>query len=472
MHNVKKYIKVLTCFFLLIAISVNALDRIYPSEVHPLFNSANWGIYIVDLETNKVVCSRRASRLFIPASITKMYTSAATLENLPASLTFNTSVKLSVAPDATGNVFGNVYLVGGADPTLTSKGLQALAKQVYDLGVRTIHGKVMIDDSLLGGTTLPLHGEWEDLQMYYSPEITALSVNENVVHVKISPNAAANSLAHVELVQDVPFCNLVNRVVTVESGEASVKYRRSLTNNEIEVIGTIPTSSQPIDISVAVHRPQSYAKKIFVTALKSHGIQIKNAKFETQSSQATEVAHIASQPLEDILKAINKDSNNLYAELVYRYLNTKADPQVNPLEKMMKEIIGQENYKLFDGSGLSRHNLVTPKQTVALLMRVLKAPYKDVWLNSLTVGGVDGTLKDRFLNLEPGVVVRGKSGGMSDISNLAGFVELPSGKKLVFAIFINNSAWTHDETIKALDALLMQAINARLNVSDDPQELN
>ena len=132
-------------------------------DIHPLFLSSHWGVHVIDSDNKQVLYTHNGSQLFIPASVTKLFSTAAALEILGPSHLFYTHVKASVLPDKEGVIKGNLYLVGGGDPSLTSEGLHELAKRVYNAGIRTILGKVIIDDALFNGCSLPIHGEWEDL---------------------------------------------------------------------------------------------------------------------------------------------------------------------------------------------------------------------------------------------------------------------------------------------------------------------
>lgn len=413
-------------------------------EPHPLLSSSHWGAYVIDADSEEEVYSHNASQLFIPASITKLFTTAVALEVLGPSHLFYTQVKASALPDEDGLLRGNLYLVGGGDPSLTSEGLRELARRVSEAGVRTVFGKILIDDSLFNGTSLPIHGEWEDLSEEYSAEENALSVNDNSVRVVVASNS--EKIATIVIEQDVPYCQLVNKVtVDQKIQKPSLTICRGLTDNVITVTGAISTDATLIKRKIAVHHPQEFAKEIFIKALEERGVLIENSESSASQEQLYEIARLPSVPLLLIVNRINKESHNLSANLLF-----KATKTASFLSRASDSL-------LYDGAGLSRHNLITPIQTVALLAYMDKSCYNLQFLESLPSAGSVGTLAKRFSQEQfPGVVVRAKTGSMSGISNLAGFIELPCGRRRIFAIFINNSLWSGKETAKALDELLIQ----------------
>ncbi len=424
-------------------------------EIHPLFSSSHWGMHVVDSDTKQVLYTHNASQLFIPASVAKLFTTAAALEILGPSHLFYTRVKASVLPGKDGVVEGKLYLVGGGDPSLTSEGLYELAKRVHEAGVRKIFGEVIVDDTLFDGCSLPIHGEWEDLPLDYSAEESSLSVNDNSVEVTIWPNPAGTGLANVQIKQEVPYCQLINQVITDEKTQRpKLVITRGLSDNVIEVTGVISSKSAPIKRGMAVHHPHEFAKMIFLKALQDNGITIVKSVSTNQDKnmELHEIASISSASLVSIINKTNKQSDNLSANLLLKYTN-----RITPAIKLLLDNVSIPSNEclLCDGSGLSRHSLVTPKQTVRLLEYMNDGPYKSEFADSLACAGGPGSLETRFPeDLFPGWIVRAKTGSMSGMSNLAGMIHLPDGRQLIFSVFINSSLWSFKETSEALDRLL------------------
>lgn len=418
-------------------------------ENHPLFSSAHWGMHLIDAESKEVLYSHNASQLFVPASVSKLFTSANALVTLGPSYRFDTVVKTSACQDPQGNIPGDVYLVGGLDPTLNSQGLKELAQQLRDRGITCIHGKVFADDCLCNGSSLPVHTEWEDLTYYYAAEQSALTINDNIVKLVMTPNLSGEGPAIVTIEQDVPYCTVINELETADPATpASISITRGLSNNAFTVSGTIPAQCSPIQQNVAIHEPQEYARLIFVKALQTCGINILEKEFQECSNQISILGSISSPPISTIIELVNKVSNNLTSDLLLKSVQVT-------FEHLMKLLnIEAREYAIYDGSGLSRHNLISPKHTVRLLEFMLDSPFRDAFMQSLPIAGVDGTLEKRFKALPQNIIIKAKTGSMSGISNLAGYVETPN-RRLIFAIFFNNSLWSNSETSSLLDALLI-----------------
>lgn len=363
-------------------------------ETHELFSTAHWGLLLIDAKSQQVLHEYNKNQLFIPASITKLFTTAAAVEVLGANYMFETTARASTGLEAGGIIEGNLYLVGGGDPTLNSSKLKNLAQQLHAAGVRLIKGSVIVDDSLFEGITLPTHIEWEDLVSGDETPISALSISDTIFEN-----------IYMELIED--------GIITFKA-------------------------------------PHEYIRVIFTQALTDYGILCLEDYYPDSSSQA--ITKLSSPPLASIINKINKLSHNLSANLLYKALQKHAK---NPFEILMKRIgIDDLSYLLFDGSGLSRHNLISPEHTIQLLEYI---ECNEVMMDSLSIGNRDGTLATRFQS-QP-FVIKAKTGSMSGISNLAGFIETYQGERYIFAFFINNSLWPEKETSEALDHVLLKLIS-------------
>lgn len=417
-------------------------------EVHPLFLTAHWGMHVVDLENRQMLYTHNAAQLFVPASVTKLFTTAAALEVLGPSHLFHTRVKASALPDNEGIIRGNIYLAGGGDPSLTSQGLNDLAARVHEAGVRTILGEVLVDDSLFEGSSLPTHAEWEDLPFSYAAEISSLTVNSNCVEITVSPDPENGN---VKIEQDVPYCLLTHQVkVDPTIQKPHLKITRDLADNVIKVSGDVPVDFAPIKASVTVHRPHEMARMIFLKALRDRGVVIQNAPSEA-CGHLYEIASISSPPVHSIIQRINKFSDNLFASLLLVHAN--AQIQSDALKYILNQSsIPTNQCALHDGSGLSRHNSISPEQTTRFLAYMHDGVYKHEFLESLASPGAKGSLEGRLTDR----VIKAKTGGMSGVSNLAGYLYRKNKSPLAFAIFINHSLWSNKETSAALDGLLRQ----------------
>lgn len=414
-------------------------------------NSAHCGISILDLETGKPLHSYQDQQLFIPASLTKLFTSTAALHTLE-NYRFRTSLKLNGFL-SNGIAFGDLILIGGADSTLDRSGLKSLVEQLYEKGVRKIEGDIFVDDSFFKCHPLVKHAEWEDLATNSASEINPLSFEDNTLNLHIKTPSAAY------LEQEIPYCTFQNDLVFDEaSTENEIKISRKFQDNHFIVSGKVYENSVE---KLAIHRPQDYAKGVLIKYLKEIGIEISRTTNQNKSS--IELGSIETS-FPALLKKMNKESCNLTAELLIRTVGKVSDPQhtcaLTSGLKKSKDILdsyslNSQNYILHDGAGLSRQNLITPMQATSLLRSLYHSAHRDLFIDSLPIGGVDGSLKDRFIDFEG---IFAKTGTLTNVANLAGYAFIPGKRKAVFCICINKHLLSVKEGRKQLDQLLIKLL--------------
>lgn len=452
--------RTLLLIFCFAVISLHAKEARFATD--PIFSSIHWGAYVIDADNYDVLYSHNASKLFIPASLTKLFTTLTALECLGPDYRFHTKVQATFYDDK--GTLGNLYLVGGGDPTLTTKDLKDLAHQIQKQGIKKIKGTVFSDNSLFESQGLPIHAEWEDLAADYAQEQSALSINHNVVIAHVSPGDKVLSKAKVILEQDIPYCNVFNQINTAaDSKQSDIVVHRGLSNNCIELYGRIPVGSNETTIAVAIHDPTEYTRQIFISCLREVGIPLQGKRVNDAQNELKEIASHISGPLLDIVHTIIQNSDNLFAELVFKSIGAVQSPGKAPLTLARDKVasllerigIKKENYVLYDGSGLSRHNMVTPKQVVGLLAYAKKTPFAQSFIDILPQGGLSGSLKNRLKDLPKGITVLAKTGSMSGISNLAGYATTASGKRVIFAFLMNNSTESYSKITLALDNALI-----------------
>lgn len=394
---------------------------------------AHVGAYAVDHTTGEVLLDTQSDKLFIPASVTKLFTSVAALELLGEEYRFSTDVCSDKELTADGVIDGNLYLVGGCDPDLKAADIRELARRVYACGVRTILGQVITDESRYGGRKLPTHAEHDDLFYPYATEITPLSVDDNCVTIRINNN---------ELIidQEVDYCQILPAAYSSDT-----PVMREPMSNTFRLAGDV---QEPWQMKAALFHPGQYAGRIFVDELHKLGVVMRGEAILDEEKRYTIASH-TSAPLGELLKKMNKMSHNLTGELLLRVL---------PEDATKRYEIDPNSCRLFDGAGLSRHNLVSPKAVVALLQHAVHASYAALLIDSLPIGGVDGTLASRLKDLPEGTFVKAKTGTLSGVSALAGILRTKDERDVLFSIFINNTILSTIEVKQAVDALVLQIL--------------
>jgi D-alanyl-D-alanine carboxypeptidase/D-alanyl-D-alanine-endopeptidase (penicillin-binding protein 4) len=442
----------------------------------PGVRSAEWGIEVVDPSTDQVVLSVNPGKTFQPASLLKVVTTAAALEKLGPDFRFRTGVYTDGTLQPGGTLVGDIILVGRGDPNLMDPAkellgkpaLQELSEQLRALGIKEVRGNVVGDDSYFEFTT---HGKgWtaQDLKSVYGAPINALSINNNVfwIHVRATK---VNQLAKVSIEPQTSYFHVRNLAVTGSSRAQRTVYARVIPGtNHLVVSGVLP-ASQGYSQYVLLERPAEAAATLFKEELCRNGITVDGSIRVIHLGDLppaarrnwTMIAQHQSPPLIRALEIINKRSLNLHAEMLLRVLGAEFggagtdEAGLQVVKSFLEEagIRDDDKISLNDGSGLSRDNLVTPRFQTSLLMFLSTRPYFELFLNTLAVSGTDGTLKNRFASGPAKGLIHAKTGTLSDVAALSGYMTTKSGRSLVFSIFANNVRASIARVQKTIDEI-------------------
>jgi D-alanyl-D-alanine carboxypeptidase/D-alanyl-D-alanine-endopeptidase (penicillin-binding protein 4) len=453
---------------------------------------ARWGVFVMSMNDGRVLYSRNGDELFTPASNMKIYTTAAALDLLGAEYRWRTSVYANKQPDANGVIEGDVTLYGRGAPDLDSyrkDGLSALAVQLYEHGVRRVRGNVIGDESYFRGEMYGPGWQWNDVQWYFGAGPSALTIDANAIELTIAPASKLGNAATVKLQRETSYFHVTNNTTTSErAAPATIGINRGLSDNEIRVWGEFPTGGRSFTAYLSVYNPARWAATLFKEALLAQGITVDGEpqsrdfraaggeKFDPQ--KAFEIAFAESGTLGEIVRVTNKESNNLYAELILRTLGKERgslvpDPDPRKNSERGDDVAGvavvrswldsngipTNGLAIRDGSGLSRLDLVTPEATARLLVAITRTSSAGVFHDSLPIAGRDGTLKPRLLR-EAGKVFA-KTGSLTYDHSLSGFATTQSNEVLAFSIFCND-ATGHSDPVRLIDeiARLVVANNA------------
>ncbi|MEG5159794.1 D-alanyl-D-alanine carboxypeptidase/D-alanyl-D-alanine-endopeptidase [Microcoleus sp. AT3-A2] len=427
----------------------------------PEFSRSRWGILIQPLSSTTTLYSRDATKYFIPASNAKLLTTAAALQKLGADFRIKTSVY--------SGENGSLYVAGRGDPSIAEAQLKSLAQQLKQRGISQVN-QLIGDDSYFQGSAVNPNWEWEDAQAGYGAPINSLIFNQNAIDLLLSPQALGQPLK-VTFVE-AKLANqwqLQNNTVTVAQNESEfIEIGRELDRPIIRVGGQLKVGAEPESAYVAVVNPANNFLQYFQQALAAEGIPVKQALVASASRNLNqELATVESPPLAELVRETNRESNNLYAEVLLRLLGKVTDkmpvPQENTGESGLKELktvltqlgVNPNSYILADGSGLSRHNLISPEALVQTLRLMANSPAASIYRQSLPIAGESGTLKNRF-NITPNrVIMQAKTGTMSGVSALSGYIEVPNYEPLVFSIIVNQSDLSTAKMRSATDEIVL-----------------
>ncbi|AFY57968.1 D-alanyl-D-alanine carboxypeptidase, serine-type, PBP4 family [Rivularia sp. PCC 7116] len=422
------------------------------------FNRTHWGIMVQNLGSPRTLYSRNHKKYFTPASVTKLMTTAAALQTLSPNYRIRTSVY------ETGN--GVVQVVGRGDPSLKSEQLEVLAKQLRQKGVRRIN-RLIANDAYFKGEAVEPSWMWEDVQFYYGAPVNSLMLNENAAVIRLYPQRVGRRLL---LKWDNPLdasgWKVVNQTMTARKGtKRYIEVKRDLKGQTLYLTGQLPEGSRPDITAIAVFNPIQNFLTHFRQSLRKQGVSVKGAYWGTTKTSGRELAAVQSPPLSELITETNINSNNLYAEALLKALATKKPLERNQttvdagLEVMKSTLtrIGVEptTYKLVDGSGLSRKDLISPQALVQTLQGMAKSRYASVFRASLPVAGKNGTLKYRFKDIAPEGLVQAKTGTMTGVVTLAGYVNAPNYGPVAFSIMVNQTEQPIRTVRNAIDEIVV-----------------
>jgi len=431
-----------------------------------------WGASAVNLATGEVLYERDSAHTFVPASNNKLFASALALTRLGPAHRFTTRVLASQRPGLNGVLAGDLVLEGGGDPSLSGREwpyrksspqsdpfgpLDALAAQVWDSGVRRVTGDIVGDDRAYLYEPIPPGWGADDTLYDYGAPVSALVLHDNYVSVRIEA-AAPGELAHLRAIPETGYFQLISQVVSTAKGSSRAGERRGGDGRAIEFWGFV-SAAAPLSLDVALDDPARYAAHVFRYVLTRRGIQVDGEPRafhrypgETEpvgampeAGPALELARRDSPPMAQVVQFTNKVSQNLYAELLLRELarvRGKTGSRRAALDELGAWLrsLGARNgdFAFFDGSGLSRLAVVSPETTMRVLKAMYEGPHRDVWLDSLPIGGEDGTLSQRFKGWNGGRV-RAKTGTLTHVTSLSGYLDTPSGALVAFSVMVNNA---------------------------------
>ena len=456
---------------------------------NPFTTKGEWGLLIVDAATGETLYALNDDKYFVPASNMKLFSTALALSKLGVDYKFQTTLESRGTISEDGTLSSDLFLVGRGDPNLSNrkfpfnlkeefdgppeKVLAELADKLVAKGVKQIKGDVVGDDSYFPRERYPDGWEIGDMVWEYGAAISAIVLDDNTATLTLTPGILAGDAVKAEIAPATPDFYVENDVVT---STAEVKSDITLSREPgaqlVVIRGTLPANTAPRKLILAIHEPALHAAAVLQKLLTDRGVKItgnpRAVHIPEVPADATPRAVLAehiSIPLGDSVKLVNKISQNLHTEVLLRTAARQSGPWAKP-EDLMKfptdfyaaAGIAPDDVIQTDGSGLSRHDLVTPRALVALLKYAQTQPWFQAYYASLPVAGIDGTLEDRMKNTIAVGRIHAKTGSVEHVRTRSGFAELPSGRTLIFSFLSNNQAGKGHEATDALDAISVAMI--------------
>jgi serine-type D-Ala-D-Ala carboxypeptidase/endopeptidase (penicillin-binding protein 4) len=434
---------------------------------------------VVTAEDGRELIAIAPDSRFIPASNTKMFTTAAAFAALPGLDRPDAEGGAAVRLEKAGRGAPDVVLEGRGDARLSSAPdcvrdcLAALADAVA-AATRTVR-HVVGDDSLFPDQRWSPGMSWNNIPTRSGTAASALSLDDNELPIRVLP-AALGKPPRLEM---LPYYSVDNRAVTVASGETALEYDRLPGSREVRLTGRIAVGAEPERLRLGIDDPAYYAAWRFKMLLEARGVRvagevavrhrppgpaddpaIRKGAPPARPPLAEPLARLVPPPLAEDIAAINKASQNLHSELLLRRLGriagtgSIADGQVVVRDMLARAGVPRAGYDFSDGSGMSTYNRVAPRAMVGFLRWVAAQPWGQAWRSSLPIGGVDGTLTRRFKGSPLEGRIFAKTGTLNATHALSGYLTARSGRTLLFSAYANDVPEGVDATA-AMDAALL-----------------
>ena len=433
-----------------------------PAAIEEIINRpelarSRWGIEIQTL-SGKSLYSLNADKFFTPASAAKLLVSAAGLLELGADYQIETPIySLGSPPNLT-----SLRLKGQGDPTITTQSLKNIVHQLQAKGVKRIEN-LIIDDSYFEPPAINPTWEWLDVHSYFATALNSTILNQNAVTLTLLPQQIGQPVKYFwsDAIAAKQW-QIVNQAVT---GQADIDYDVEIDGDLgkplLRLQGELAVNEPPDVWDLAIVDPAQYFLESLRIHLEREGIDVVRGtviKRSQKNELETESIAVVSPPLQQILKEINQESNNLYAEALGKILakELKVETATEAIELSLSKIgIKPDEYVLVDASGLSRQNLITPQTLVEILRLMSRLPQSKSYRDSLAVAGANGTLKRRFHNTSVSGNLRGKTGTLTGVGTLSGYLFTNEHDTLVFSIVVNNSELNSRAIRQAIDEIVV-----------------
>ena len=453
---------------------------------HPEFRNAHWGILIVDPERGDTLYSRNAGKLFMPASNQKILTGAVALAQLGPDYRYRTSIDLEQGALVDSTYHGALRVSGSGDPSISDamRGdaagfLRSLADSLRARGIARIHGEIVSVRDAFSDAPLGLGWAWDDLDYAYSAGADELMLNEGFGDVIVAAGAAVGDSARITLRAPGSFA-IRNEVKTVAARvpngpsvtrvqwEGSAAARAPWPRNVLVLRGTIG-AGETDTISAAFRDQNGAFLDALTAALRERGMELTESRIEAHAPARIAPIVITSPTMRDILKRMEKPSQNQIAEALYKTLGLEktgvgtADSGRRVVERQLVAWGAQpDGFAVRDGSGLSRHDYVTPETIVKVLDAMRKHEHFRTFYDALPIAGVDGTIRSRMRGTPAENNVHAKTGFVDKARSLSGYVTTADGRMLLFSFLANNWTTPTRSVERVQDAIAARLAGMRL----------
>lgn len=495
-----KFFKAATLFYALIAafammpfFSQGQTSGAVLSEIQLLKNDkdlsqCSWGFYAIETSTKKIVADYNSELLLEPASVLKVLTTGAALNLLGEDFQFSTQLAYSGNIDKAGVLHGNLYIIGGGDPTIGSplfpsaqcdsifkKFKTALTKA----NIKEIKGHIVADASIFDDNVLSDGWIWEDIGNYYAGGAFGINVHENYYSVLFNAGIKSGDSAQISGTENMPSeMQLINHVTTAaaNSGDNCFIYGSPYTYQRL-LQGTVPLGKKNYPVDGSLPDPPLYFADLFYQFLREANIsitgiptttRIQKIAGDTTSLTKNSISEYKSPKLSQIIYFTNIKSNNLFAEAILKIIGKTQNGTgstasgVEALVNYYKnQGINLDGLVMVDGCGLSRLDKISTRQLTEVLTSLASKKTFTTFSNSLPLAGISGGMAGMCKNTVAEKNLRAKTGNMTKIKSYAGYVTNAAGKKIAFSIIFNNYGCSNAALKQKIERLMVLMAEAK-----------
>jgi D-alanyl-D-alanine carboxypeptidase/D-alanyl-D-alanine-endopeptidase (penicillin-binding protein 4) len=430
----------------------------------PELNPAQISMIVLDLDKDSVIYAYDCKKNMVPASNVKIVTAAAALSLLGSEYRYVTRLVLTGSRQK-DRWKGDLIVIGGGDPSFGLEDLEQFVATVSSMGISGITGDMILKDDYFTGERLPIGWAWHYLDARYAPEISALSVNRNVVNVHME-GTRPGAPAQVYVEPATGYVNLINNLTTKRGEDSIIIFRRPEANT-IFVDGGIEYGHVR-DIQVSVKDPTMFFGKHLMERLRASGVRIDGECVRSKEGMPYDanptyqvIDSVVSVPMSEIVREMNTESVNLYGEAILKtlgahYLNEGSFKAGVSVVKGFLRRCGADTafIALYDGSGLSRHNLLSSYDIMLVLRYIYHSElFEDFYW--LLPGPGQGTLEYKFNGFNG--LIRAKTGTLDAVSCLSGYLKIKD-RVYCFSFLFNNFTCSNKKIEKTQDEILKKLI--------------
>ncbi len=426
----------------------------------PAYAGATATALVVDLDSGAVLYEREADRRVLPASVVKWVTAVAAAERLGLDHTFETSI-LATGPVKGGVLSGDLVIRGDGDPSLGGDDpeglLRAWAKELSGAGVTQVAGELVVDPTIIGDPPLGAGWAWDDTPYGFSAPLAGLNLGHNMM--EWSARAAADG-ERVEVGPGLWAPCVEDLAIAARTGAGERVRVQADPFGPPAVIGGLKEGARQ-RVRLPIPRPPLCFARVFRAVLSEEGVEVAGgARVGATAEGARVLAVHRSPPLRELLQIMLEQSQNLYAEAIARALDPSEVRTWRGASEQLTTVLGaagapEDSFRLRDGSGLSRYDLITARALVQLTAYASRQPGYEALSEALPVAGRTGTLSRRLTGTAAEGRVRGKTGSMTGVRNIVGTVEDASGRTLAFALLVDGFITAQSAAIAVQDEALV-----------------